>query len=61
MTGVGDTLRRRARLCRCRGCGGFASAWYGDYVSQPWRKRSTVEIKQVLESHGLTGPFWSVE
>lgn len=39
----------------------FASAWYGDYVSKPWRKRSGAEIRQVLESNGLDGPFWSIE
>lgn len=39
----------------------FASVWYGDYVSQPWRKRSAEEIKEVLSSNGLEGPFWSIE
>lgn len=39
----------------------FASAWYGDYVSQPWRRRSLEEIQSVLEDNGLTGQFWSVQ
>lgn len=39
----------------------FASAWYGGYVEEPWRKRSGEEVKRVLEDNGLKGPFWSVE
>ena len=39
----------------------FASAWYGDYVSQPWHKRSKEEIQSVLQSNDLVGPFWSLE
>ena len=38
----------------------FASAWYGDYVSKPWRKRSAQEIKDVLQAHGLVGDLWSI-
>lgn len=39
----------------------FASAWYGDYISRPWRKRSVEEIRELCRLHGLEGPFWSVE
>lgn len=39
----------------------FASAWYGDYISQPWRKRNLQEIREVLESNNLRGPFWNIE
>ncbi|KAJ4400885.1 hypothetical protein N0V91_008394 [Didymella pomorum] len=39
----------------------FASAWYGDYVSKPWHKRSKEEVGQVLEDNELTTDFWSIE
>jgi hypothetical protein len=39
----------------------FASAWYGDYVSKPWHKRSKEEVEQVLEDNELTADFWSIE
>lgn len=39
----------------------FASAWYGDYVSQPWHKRTLGEIREVLQCNNLVGPFWDVE
>ena len=39
----------------------FACAWYGDYISQPWRKRSTDEVQLLLQSHGFTGDFWFLE
>jgi hypothetical protein len=37
----------------------FASDWYGDYLRQPWRKRSPEEVRFLLARHGLTGPFWA--
>lgn len=37
---------------------GFASDWYGGYVTAPWRKRSAEEVRQVFQRHALTGPFW---
>ncbi|HZH04663.1 MAG TPA: organomercurial lyase [Myxococcaceae bacterium] len=37
----------------------FASDWYGDYLQEPWRKRSLAQASQLFETHGLTGPFWS--
>jgi len=38
----------------------FANAWYGNYVSQPWHKRSLDEIREVLQSNNLVGPFWNI-
>jgi hypothetical protein len=37
----------------------FASDWYGDYLQEPWRKRSPDEVRALLDAHGLTGDFWS--
>lgn len=39
----------------------FARAWYGDYVKEPWRKRSVNEVQDLLTSHNLVGAFWSLE
>ena len=39
----------------------FANAWYGEYISKPWHKRSAGEIQRVLEANDLVGPFWSIE
>lgn len=38
----------------------FSRDWYGEYISQPWRKRSNDEIQQVFDRHGFTSPFWSM-
>lgn len=38
----------------------FASAWYGDYVSLPWKKRSAEQIRELCRLHGLDGSFWSI-
>jgi hypothetical protein len=37
----------------------FASDWYGNYLDAPWRKRTPQEVRALLDSHGLTGSFWS--
>jgi len=29
-------------------------------VSEPWRKRTAAEIREVFERNGLTGDFWRV-
>ncbi len=38
----------------------FAADWYGDYLKQPWRKRSRAETQEVLARHGLTSAFWAI-
>jgi hypothetical protein len=38
----------------------LASDWYGGYLREPWRKRSSEEVRTVFERHGLTGDFWRV-
>lgn len=38
----------------------FAADWYGGYLRQPWRKRSTDEARALFNRHGLIGDFWSV-
>ena len=38
----------------------FASDWYGSYLREPWRKRTTEEVRALFATHGLTGPFWAV-
>lgn len=37
----------------------FAVDWYGAYLQEPWRKRSPEQVRTLLDSHGLTGEFWS--
>ena len=37
----------------------FASDWYGNYLDEPWRKRSPEQVRTLFDRHGLTGPFWS--
>ena len=38
----------------------FARDWYGDYLREPWRKRSPGQVRALFERHGLTGPFWQI-
>ncbi len=38
----------------------FAKDWYGDYISEPWRKRTDAEASSVFARHGLTGHFWAL-
>ncbi len=38
----------------------FASDWYGDYLDEPWRKRSAAETRALFDRNGLTGPFWEL-
>jgi hypothetical protein len=39
----------------------FASDWYGNYLDQPWRKRSLDEAKSLFEKHGFGGEFWRLD
>lgn len=36
----------------------FAGDWYGAYLNEPWRKRSTPEARELFARHGLTSAFW---
>jgi len=38
----------------------FASDWYGGYLSQPWRKRTSDEARALFARHGLNGAFWAI-
>ncbi|HEY0412591.1 MAG TPA: organomercurial lyase [Allosphingosinicella sp.] len=38
----------------------FARDWYGDYLREPWRKRTREETLALFERHGFTGDFWSL-
>ena len=40
---------------------GFAADWYGDYLSEPWKKRSTNEVKELFAKHGFTDEFWRLD
>jgi hypothetical protein len=39
---------------------GFAQDWYGNYLREPWRKRTPDEVRALFSRHGLTGPFWDI-
>ena len=36
----------------------LAHAWWGDRLAAGWRPRSRDEAQRILDSLGLTGPFW---
>jgi hypothetical protein len=38
----------------------LARAWYGDYLSPNWRKRSVDEARALFEGFGLSGPIWTL-
>ena len=38
----------------------FARDWYGAYLQEPWRKRSTTEARELFQRHSLTSSFWAV-
>ena len=39
-------------------CWQLAHAWYRSRLSSTWRRPSPQEAQKVLESLGLTDPFW---
>ncbi|MCA0911272.1 organomercurial lyase [Qipengyuania gaetbuli] len=39
----------------------FASEWYGDYLREPWKKRSVEDASAVFAKHGFEGDFWRLE
>lgn len=38
----------------------LARGWYKDKVKASWRRHTLEETEGLLESIGLTGPFWNV-
>ena len=38
----------------------LASGWYKDKVKADWRRHTLEETEALLESIGLTGPFWNL-
>lgn len=38
----------------------FARDWYGAYLTVPWRKRSSEEVRALFERHGLVSQFWRI-
>ncbi|WP_158291559.1 organomercurial lyase [Marinicauda algicola] len=36
----------------------FASEWYGNYLEEPWRKRSPAEAEALFAKYGFEGEFW---
>jgi len=36
----------------------LAQRWYGDRLDPGWRPRTIAQSQAILESVGLTGPFW---
>ncbi len=38
----------------------MAPAWYGDRLDPDWRPRTTAQTQAILDSVGLTGPFWQL-
>jgi hypothetical protein len=38
----------------------LARAWYGDRMDPDWRPRTREQPQAILESVGLTGPFWQL-
>jgi hypothetical protein len=41
-----------AKMCE------LANAWWADRLAPDWRARTPDESQAILESVGLTGPFW---
>jgi len=39
----------------------LATAWWGDRVDPAWRPHTRDQNQAILDSLGLTGPFWSLE
>jgi len=35
-----------------------AGVWYDDRLDSTWRRRTIPERQAILDSAGLTGPFW---
>jgi hypothetical protein len=38
----------------------LAQRWYDDRFEEGWRRRTPAERQAILDSVGLTGPFWAL-
>lgn len=38
----------------------LATAWWSDRLAPDWRPRTRDESQAILETVGLTGPFWTL-
>lgn len=38
----------------------LATGWYGNKVKADWRRHTLEETETLLDSIGLTGPFWNL-
>jgi hypothetical protein len=36
----------------------MAADWYGDRMDPDWQPRTLEASQEILERHGLAGPFW---
>lgn len=50
----------RGALLSIRQLWGLARAWYGDRLSEQWRRKTPEEAEAIFEEIGLTGPFWKL-
>ena len=50
----------RGALLTIRQLWGLARAWYGDRLSEQWRRKTPEEAEQIFEEVGLSGPFWKL-
>ncbi len=48
----GGEIVGAAKLCD------LAHAWWGNRLAADWRPRRREEAQSILDSLGLTGPFW---
>jgi hypothetical protein len=50
----------RGALVTIRQLWGLARAWFGDRLSEQWRRKTPEEAEQIFEEVGLSGPFWKL-
>lgn len=52
--------RSPGRTIRISKLAELANAWWSTRLSPDWRPRTRDESQAILDSLGLTGPFWSL-
>jgi hypothetical protein len=50
----------RGGLLSIRQLWGLARSWYGDRLSEQWRRKTPQQAEAIFEEVGLTGPFWKL-
>jgi hypothetical protein len=50
----------RGALLSIRQLWGLARAWYGNRLSEDWRRKTPEEAEAIFEEIGLAGPFWKL-